>query len=167
VAFRAYGYLSAGLFGSIIDTVESQFLDLYLDSIPFYSPIEFESAKDGRLLGMDFFKHFRIYMDWPSRKIHFLPHLEIDFRKEKNYPTSPFINGNAIIVGQINSLTERKGLELALGDTIAMINDESFYPATPDSYCRVLEIFKSQTEMRLFIRNKGEVLVRREDIFPL
>lgn len=166
VAFRAYGFLSAGLFGSNIDTVQSQFLDLYLDSIPFHSPIEFGSTNDSRLLGMDFFKHFRIYMDWPSRKMHFLAHEEINFRKKKAYPTSPYLEGKAIRVGQINSLTEREGLELSLGDTIAMINDESFYPATQASYCRVIEIFKNQMDLRLFIRNKGEVLVRKQDVFP-
>ena len=130
-----------------------------MDSIPFHSPVESESVSDLRLLGRDFIKHFRDCRDLSSREIDFLPQHEIDFQIKKTHPRSPFSGGQAIIVGQIKSLTEREGLEFMLGDTITMINDESFYPATPDGDCKVIEIFKTQTEVRLFIRNKGAVLV--------
>ena len=53
-----------------------------------------------------------------------------------------------VINMEFKSLTEREGLEFMLGDTITMINDESFYPATPDGDCKVIEIFKTQTEVR-------------------
>ena len=165
VAYKAYGILSAGLFGSIIDTTESQFLDLYLDSVPYRCPIEFESAKDARLLGMSFFKHFRIYMDWSEGLMHFLPHDTLDFAEGKTYPTSPFIKGEAIIVGQINNLTARQKLNISLGDTIQAINDSSVFPATTETYCEVLQLFKSNDQLLLTIRNKGEVLVRRQDLF--
>ena len=59
------------------------------------------------------------------------------------------------------------GLELLLGDTIAMIDVESFYPATRETHYKVIEILKSQTDLRPFIRNKNEVLEYKEDMFSL
>jgi len=165
VAFKASGILGAGLFGSIIDTSESQFLDLYLDSVPYQYPIEFASVKNARLLGMSFFKHFRIYMDWTAKTMHYLPHETLDFTHEKSYPTAPFVEGDAIIIGQINDLTEREKLNLALGDTIEMINGRSFYPAVADAYCEVIRLFKTEEQLLLQIRNKGAVLIRKQAIF--
>jgi hypothetical protein len=165
VAYKAYGILSAGLFGSIIDTSESQFLDLYLDSVPYNCPIEFESAKDARLLGMSFFKHFRIYMDWSEGLMHFLPQDTLNFAEGKSYPTSPFIKGEAIIIGQINDFTARQNLSISIGDTIEAINGRSVFPANTETYCEVLQEFKANNQLVLTIRNKGEIFIRRQDIF--
>lgn len=165
VVYKAYGILSAGLFGSIIDTTERQFLDLYLDSIPYQCPIEFESAKDARLLGMSFFKHFRIYMDWSEGLMHFLPRDTLNFAVGKSYPTSSFIKGEAIIIGQINDLSIWQNLKISLGDTITAINDRSVFPASRETYCEVLQLFKANDQLLLTIRNKGDVLVRRQDLF--
>lgn len=166
VLFKAYGYLSAGLFGSIIDTLEVQDLSLYLDSLPYHCPIEFEANKDARLLGMDFFRHFRVFMDWRSQKMHFLPHDTVNFWQEKSFPTAPFIQGEAIIIGQLNSIASAEAQELALGDTIEKINDISFYPASADDYCRVIELFKENEQLNLEIRNKGLYRIRRQLKFP-
>tara|TARA_R110002050_G_scaffold154363_1_gene282229 strand:- start:624 stop:1745 length:1122 start_codon:yes stop_codon:yes gene_type:complete len=165
VLFKAYGILSAGLFGSVVDTVEYQFLDFYLDSLPYRCPIEFESAKDARLLGMSFFSQFRIYMDWTAGKMHFLPHDSLNFSNSKSYPTSPFLKDNAIIISQLNDFTLRDQLNLALGDTIESINGKSIYPATAETYCEVIELFKREEQLTLQIRRKGEMLIRKEDLF--
>lgn len=166
VMFKAYGYLSAGLFGSNVDTLESQALTLYLDSFPYLVPIEFEANKDARLLGMSFLRHFRIFMDWQKQEIHFLPHDTINFWEDKSHPTSPFLSGEAIIVGQLNSLAFADGQDIALGDTIESINGLAIYPAAADTYCEVLKLFKKEAELSLHIRRKGEVLIRRQDLFP-
>ncbi len=165
IAFKAYGILSAGLFGSIIDTMEVQFLDLYLDTLPYKCPIEFESAKDARLLGMSFFKHFRIYMDWSAGMMHFLPHDTLNFDADKSYPTSAFINGDAIIIGQINDLALRQNLSITLGDTILAINGSSIYPANTETYCEVLQLFKNNSQLVLTILEKGDILIRRHDLY--
>jgi hypothetical protein len=65
------------------------------------------------------------------------------------------------------NFTPNSGLELSLGNTIAMIDVESFYLATRDSHHKVIEVFKTQTDLRLFIRNKNEVLEYKEDMFSL
>jgi predicted aspartyl protease len=166
IMFKAYGYLSAGLFGSIVDTVESQALAIYLDSFAYSGPIEFEAHKDARLLGMSFLRHFRIFMDWQEQEIHFLPHDTINFWEDKSYPTSPFVSGEAIIVGQLNSLAFADGQNIALGDTIESINGTTIYPAAADTYCEVIQLFKKEESLNLLIRRKGEILIRRQDLFP-
>ncbi len=162
LVFDQAGYLSGGLFGSTLDSSEEHMLSFDFPDTNFYFPVEFESTKRAGLLGMNFLKHFRVFIDWPAKEIGLQS--PRPFVANAIWPLGPYFD-QGIIVGSRNSLIAEQNIAgIELGDTIIACNGVDYSNADRDDFCRILEQFsQEQEQLKIEIKGKGvfEIYRRR------
>jgi len=157
----SWGYLSAGLFGSALDTAHEFEMRFVFPDTNYRFPVEQESKKDGKLLGMSFLRHFHVFMDFPQRQILLMPK-EVG-PSPSQYPMAPFYRDGYITIGMINTLLPEKYQDLAIGDTIiAYDNQVISQPAGVNEFCDLLQTFKENQTVNLELKWKGKVSISRQ-----
>lgn len=161
-SFSSRGYLSAGLFGSTLDTVYEYEMRFVFPDTSYRFPVEQEHTKEGKLLGMEFLRHFHVYLDYPKQEISLVP---IHAKPQRgSFPLAPFLDEQVVIVGVLNSLLPEEYQHLEIGDEILSVNGQSIpQPATKDDFCTVIEAMQTDC-VDLVIRDKGEVRICRKAI---
>lgn len=106
------------------------------------------------LLGNKFLMQFEeVILDWKKHLIYF----PVDYRAEEPLKTlgfDPLFTEGKVVVSFLweGSEAQKQGLEL--GDTIIAINGESLGLITPERWCTLREIVKSEDRLAMRIRKK-------------
>jgi len=163
------GYHSGGLFGSRLDsTYQRQFrFGFGHDSLPDL-PLEIDHPGSKMLLGMGYLKHYRTILNWESQKIYLERLRPFQAHKVTRFGISPFLQDSVITVGVVSPSLLGPGPEPQpeLGDTIVKVNDLSLEKANHDVYCQVVREFRSSDTLQVTIKNKGERVFTRQQLFP-
>lgn len=160
---KSYGYLSAGVYGSQIDTSYSMFVDsLQLGGLWLEKEwIELEdNASD--LVGNIFWEQFLMTINWESNQIL------LNRRKEreldlKHYGFAAKFRNNQLYVGVLHEGFAPERADIEIGDVILELNGVSVKNIDQESYCSQFisgtVLPKTDTlEIRIQKQNTNEVL---------
>ncbi|MEM6526578.1 MAG: aspartyl protease family protein [Bacteroidota bacterium] len=99
--------------------------------------VSFEGTR-GKEIGMDFWKDYRLIINWFDRKLTLIPSLEKAEVKDNTQGFGLIWSNNNLYVSSllIGSVFEKAGLEL--GDRIISINDADYSEVSLEDYCKFL-----------------------------
>lgn len=150
-----WGYLSSGIYGSLLDTARERDLAIKLDSAEYSIPIKFETGKGGKLLGMSFLENFLVQLDWDEQQIHLSPRQKINWQNDSTFGIIPHYQDSVLIVGSLNRNISTLYPALSVGDTITHLGEKSVYPLGRLDFCSVLEEYRERKSMALSIKSKS------------
>lgn len=165
-AVVSVGYHSFGLFGGKIDTQSSSLVKLKIgnDSLAYF-PLNVDKKKSSKLLGMAFFENYRTLLNWKQKKVYFEPVKEYSGLNDSVYAAVPVFADSILQVGRILIRPHGPEFNIALGDTILMVNNIKTYPAKPSIYCEVIAEMSKVNKTRLNIKGKGEYVLMKQPKF--
>lgn len=155
------GYVSAGLFGSVADTVYHTKNHLALANAAIsHVPLSLEHSKPKSLLGNAFFENFYVVMNWQTREMYLTPR---EFNNErKSFSLGVRFVDNTLRVGSLtyNGLAMQSGLQL--NDRITKLNDKDVSRPTQEDYCEVLLLLRETDELVIEVEGHEPIRLKKQ-----
>ena len=132
-----FGYGSAGLYGTQIDTLRYGRIGIDVDGFNQVGIAEYNNLSDKKLVGMEFLNQFVQILDWQSNEISLYTNTVIP-QVYSSFPLSPRWVDGKLIVGGLKNDSSLISLGLNIGDTIEVLNGVSFRGADFITYCDLI-----------------------------
>jgi hypothetical protein len=162
----AVGHLSSGLYGSRIDTVfyvQKPFV-LGSDTIPNF-PFEVQTEKEKKLLGMRYFKNYRMVLNWDERSAYLHPKHQLKPSDLKSFGISFNLENKHVLVGSLHRGSPAHLAGITLGDTVIHVNQISSPIQNPEDYCQILDDMNGSEDIAFEIKGKGRFNLKKEAVY--
>jgi len=162
----AFGHLSSGIYGSRIDTifyVQKPFV-LGRDTIPNF-PFEVQTEKQKKLLGMRYFKNYRMVLNWDEKSVYLHKKHDMDLSDLKSFGISFTLENEHILVGSLPGGNNAQLAGVEIGDTLIRVNQIQSPITQADDYCQVLNDLRSKDDIAFEIKGKGSFTLKKEPVY--
>ena len=136
----AYGSKSSGLYGrgSNDTTRFAMVSNITLGEQTLNRQILKFSGNDPKI-GTNFFKNYRVILNWDSEELTMIKINEYDNTKQKIIGFKPIIEGDKIFIGYIHNKSSADNAGLKLGDKIIEVNGKDYSTVCWDCWCEIRE----------------------------
>lgn len=136
----AYGSKSSGLYGrGSNDTIRFAMVsNITLGEQTLNRQILKFSENDPKI-GTNFFKNYRVILNWDSEELIMIKINEYDNTKKKIIGFKPIIEGDKIFIGYIHNKSSADNAGLKLGDQIIEVNGKDYTTVCWDCWCEIRE----------------------------
>ena len=123
----AYGSESSGLYGrGSNDTTNYAIVsNIKLGEVVLNNQIV-NFREDNARIGTNFFKNFRVILNWYNEEITMIKTNEYDNTKLNNFGFTPIVKGDKIFIGYIYNKSPADNAGLKLGDQILVVNGKDY-----------------------------------------
>ena len=136
----AYGSESSGLYGrgSNDTTRFAKVSNISLGDIDLNNQI-IEFREVNSKIGTNFFKNYKVILNWDAKEIIMTKINEYDNTKLKTFGFKPVVEGDKIFIGYIHNKSSAAAAGLELGDQITEVNGKDYSTVCWNCWCEIRE----------------------------
>jgi hypothetical protein len=164
----SYGYHSAGLYGSRMDSLWYTELQIGFDTIIPGQRTELIRLTETKsaLLGMEYLERYVIYMDWEDRVIHLKEQENPFISHPSTYGFIPRFMDGKLRIGAVLKESKLDSTGVQVGEVIESINGMPGGQIELSSYCDLRELLKHfNGELNIQIEGRDPIRIQREPFF--
>ena len=90
-------------------------------------------------IGTNFFKNYRVILNWDAKEITMIKINEYDNTKLKTFGFKPVVEGDKIFIGYIHNKSSAAAAGLELGDQITEVNGKDYSTVCWNCWCEIRE----------------------------
>jgi len=155
----SYGYGATGLFGKgKPDTTWNALIgSIMLDSLKLSNLVVSFCENKPKTIGTNFFKNYRLVIDWSSGELSMIPIRPYDNTSQKEFNFSLFLKDKQVFIGSLLSVGNKVVDGPQLGDQVLEIDGEDYRSCSGERWCTMLSRrFENTTEEISLLVKRGD-----------